>query len=84
VSELCPREPHPLGRERIPCRTIVSAIGDEEAYPVRCPRCAAALLRLGASERPAFLDVDDDGTATCATCGLSIPGLLAPLEEDRP
>ena len=82
------REPHPLGREVIPGgrpgegpRTIAVAIGEAEAYPVRCPRCTDAFVRQVAMETPALLAVDEDGTASCPVCGLSMPELLAPVDE---
>lgn len=73
-----------LGRERIPGRpgeggrTIVSAIGDDDAHPLPCPRCAAPPPD-GLGTR-SLLDADDHGTASCRACGLVLPRLLAPVE----
>jgi hypothetical protein len=66
----------PLGRERIPGATVLAAIGPDESYPVPCPRCIA-----GHPDGRTFrvLDVDDEGTAACRLCGLTLPGVLPAL-----
>jgi uncharacterized Zn-finger protein len=65
-----------LGRERIPGRTILSAIGDDESYPVLCP---APHDHRGLPHPRILLDVDDDGDASCHVCGLTIAGALPAL-----
>jgi hypothetical protein len=65
-----------LGRERIPAGTILSTITDEDAYPVCCPRC----IRPAPEDRTyRVMFVDDDGTAECHVCGLTIPNVLPAL-----
>jgi uncharacterized Zn-finger protein len=63
----------PLGRERIPGRTILAAIGAEESYPILCP---VAQGPDGFPHGRILLDVDDNGAASCHVCGLTIPDVL--------
>jgi hypothetical protein len=61
-----------LGRERIPGRTILAAIGEEESYPILCPG-----FECGTEGR--MLDVSDQGDASCPACDLTIAGILPDL-----
>jgi hypothetical protein len=68
-----------LGRERIPGRTVLSAIPADteplttDSLPMLCPG-----FECGTGGR--MLDVDDQGTARCAACDLTLTGVLPPVD----